>query len=163
MSSLTITFSKTGAGIENIVIEPDEEKNDGKSSFLYGEKAYFKVFADPDLELILKSTDGTLTDEGQGQEQVEEEITFLERAEQNTRKPCLSLTSYDWLGNSLASITKTGLFLIKCELTPEPAGDNGIGLARLKYNTQFKRYGIKVLEKPYDEYSVIVNITGMKG
>jgi len=66
--------------------------------------------------------------------------------------------SYKWLGNNLGRIQKTGLFTLKVEKTPDPAGDNGIGLARVCYNTQFYRYAISVSQKSYDEYPVIVYV-----
>lgn len=161
MSSVTISFTTalpTGGG-KDVVIELDDEKNNGKTTFRYGEKAYFKIFYDPALNVVVDKTDGILTDEGQGQETVEEFVSFIDSKEATLNKPCLNILSVEWLGNSLGSITQQGLYSIITEKTPELGGSNGIGLAKIEYTTQFKRYAISIPEKNVDEYQVIVAAT----
>ncbi len=157
MASLSITFtasSETG----DIVIELDDDRNNGKSEFLYGEKAYFKVFYDPSLVLYVTSSDGTITSEGNGQEIVEDDYEFISDSEQTVSKPIMSIVDYTWLGNSLGTISKTGLYTFECSDTPDPS--NNIGVARVRYASQFARYAVTVGSKPYDTYNVVVSCVG---
>ena len=158
MASLTITF-KSFISEEDILIELDEEKNNGKTEFLYGEKAYFKVYA-PDINYQIVSSDGTITSEGIGQETVEETLEFVEGREQTTSKPIVAINSYSWLGNSLGNISKKDIKTIQAEKEPDAIGPNGIGLLRLQYSTQFIRYSITVPQKQEAEYEVLVVVVG---
>lgn len=156
MSSLTITF-KTITSDADIIIELDDERNNGKTEFMFGEKAYFKVFADPSVNVSIRATDGTITNEGTGQDVVEENLQFIDSNEATTSKPILSISSYEWLGNSLGTITKKDVKTLQAEKTPDPLGDNGIGLLNVKYLSSFRRYAISVPQiSGKNEYSVLV-------
>ncbi len=157
MATITITFTAT-AETGDVVIELDNEMNKGKTQFLYGEKAYFKVFYDPSLVLSVTASDGTITEEGYGQEQIEETFNFVDTNEVKVRKPILSLVETTWFGQSLGSLQKDGLFKLVASEQPNP--ENKVAIAKVKYVTQFKRYAIRVSNKPYDEYPVLVSVVG---
>lgn len=155
--SVTITFSKAVAGggdqEGNLVVELDEEKNAGKSQFLYGEKAYFKVYKYPaSMVLTLTSTDGAISSEGSGTSPEEENIAFSNTNEASSSKPVKSIDSSMWFGASLGSVSADG-----SKIT---ASQSGIGVLNLKYKSDFLRYAIVVPVKDYDEYPVIVFISG---
>lgn len=157
MASLTITFTAS-ADTGDIVIELDDDMNNGRSEFLYGEKAYFKVFYDPSLVLYVTSSDGVITAEGMGQDSVEDDYEFTDGTEQSVSKPIMSIIDYTWFGNNLGTIRKTGLYTFECADTPDPA--TKVGIARVQYASQFARYAITVGTKPYDTYSVMVSCVG---
>jgi hypothetical protein len=158
--TITITFvSETGdggggAGNEIIQVELDSERNNGKTRFLFGEKAYFKIYKYPStMRLTLDSTDGTIFDEGSGTSDEEELITFSNSNEGSADKPIKSVTSSNWIGRSLGSISAAGRTVT--------ASQKGIGVLDFKYKADFIRKSISVPVKDgYDEYPVVVLVSG---
>lgn len=164
MPSITLTFSSDAS--DNLVIELDAEKNENRTVFSYGSKAYFKVFGDPNLTLNLDKTAGVLSDEGTGQEQLTTEVAFLTSEKATFSKPVMSIISNTWFGNSLGNISKNSLYEIECETEPSAFKSDGIGICEIDYKTYFSRYSILVEEQldakghPIPSFPVIVYITG---
>jgi hypothetical protein len=159
--TVTITFvSETagegegGADNQIIQIELDSEKNNGKNQFLFGEKAYFKIYKYPStLNIVLDSTDGTIFDEGSGTSDEEELITFANSNEGSSDKPIQSVFSSTWIGRSLGAISASGRTVTASQL--------GIGVLDFKYKSDFIRKSITVPVKTgYDEYPVVVLVSG---
>lgn len=152
---VTITFV-VAPDIEAVYAELDDDRNDDKTQFVYDEKAYFKVFTTPaNLSINLTSTDGSITFEGNGEEDIEELLVFTEteEGEENqvtVTRPITSLISTDWLGNSLGALS--------VEENVITASLLGIGVCKVTYRTSFRRYALYLSERDEDTYTVIVLI-----
>lgn len=152
--SISITFvtEKVAAG-EALVVELDTEKNDDKTQFLYGEKAYFKIYTFPeDMVLVVTPSDGDITLEGSGESEEEEVVLFTNVSESSCSKPVSSITDSKWLGTSLGSVSAVGQ---KITVSSE-----GVAVLNLEYKAKFRRYALSLSEKEEDEYVVIVYIQG---
>lgn len=152
--SISISFvtSEVAAG-EALVVELDAEKNEDKTQFLYGEKAYFRVYTYPgDMDLTITESDGTITLEGSGESEEEEDIAFANVSEGSCSKPVKSITSSKWLGNSLGSVSAEG--------TKITTSKEGVAVLKLKYKADFRRYALSLSTKEEDSYTVIVYIQG---
>lgn len=160
-SSITVTFA-TAADIEAghmLYVELDGDKNaeeygSEKSQFLYGEVAYFRVFKSPsDLKYDIVISDGSLTDHGKGtyvtKEDSPEMATFINTNTARSRLPVKTLTSQEWLGNSLGNVNVSDdVNLI--------AGKSGVGVLSYSITADFDRKGISVPNKNVPEYPVII-------
>jgi len=115
-SSVTITFATSTAGAGgSIYVELDEEKHievygSSKSSFLFGEVAYFSILTDPiDMGYEIIVSDGVLADQGNGlySTPADEPLiaTFADAKTASFPKPVDLVTSYSWLGNALGNIS----------------------------------------------------------
>ncbi|MDD3553212.1 MAG: hypothetical protein PHC35_01640 [Deltaproteobacteria bacterium] len=152
--SITIQFGIVGdAG--KISIELDEEMNQGKTQFAYGSKAYFQVYADPGLTVHLIKTDGILTNEGVGTRTFDEQVQFIDSQTAELGKPIRSIESYQWYGQDLGNITKTGIYQIKCAQSPDIT-QGKIGITKVSYKADFTRYAISVPNKGVPEYPVLI-------
>lgn len=162
-SSITVTFvTQTSEDAEennqSIHVELDDEKNlevygEEKSQFLYGEKAYFRIYKYPDsLAISLTQSDGTLTNEGSGTSETSENISFTNTNEGSAAKPVNQITGSSWLGKSLGAVSAVG--------TTVSASQTGVGVLKLEYTSNFTRHAISVEQKTEDEYPVIVFISG---
>ena len=154
--SIVVTFyTETAEGEEYqaLAVELDDEMNDNKTQFRYGEKAYFRIFKYPSsLSITISKSDGTITSEGSGDSEEEATITFVNTDEGSVSKPVKSITSYEWLGNSLGSVSAVG--------TKIKASKSGIGVLKLTYRSDFIRHAISVSTKVEDTYPVVVFILG---
>lgn len=152
--SITIQFGVIGdAG--KVAIELDEDMNQGKTQFAYGSKAYFQVYADPGLTVDIIKTDGTLTSEGVGTRLFDEQVQFIDAQTAELGKPIRSIESYQWYGQNLGTITKTGIYQIKCAQAPNISLGK-IGIANVSYKADFTRYAISVPNKGVPEYPVLI-------
>jgi len=153
MASITITFTKVGEGAENIVIELDEEKNKGKARFVYGDKAYFRVYSEGNYKI--NSTDGSVVKVGSISSTEEEFVQFVDSKQVKVSKPINSLLSTNWFGKSLGNITKTDTFTLECSEDVDPSSGK-IGIAKVKYASRYDLYYITLPKKPQPEYPVLV-------
>ena len=155
--SISIRFTVAGgAGELPIVIELDNEMNDGRTEFLFGSRAYFKIFSPPGVNYQLRSSDGTILGEGNGLDTIKEYISFIEEKTATVSKPVVGPFTFTWLGVSLGNIIKKNFFEVECE--KQPGVENGCGIAYVEYQTQFNRYSITVQSPANDikEYEVLV-------
>lgn len=159
MSSVLITFTTQGDSGKNWIVELDEKLNGGKSTFAFGEKAYFKVFSEKNATPIVVSSDGTVTAEGDGVEDVEETVEFIDSQEAFLSKPCVNIKSTMWFGNSLGNITLESPFSIKAEKEPQISG-NGVAIAKITYTTTFRRFAISIPSSQFDEHPVLIVVAG---
>lgn len=156
--SITISFcSEVSEEGQSLVMDLDEEENDEKTQFLYGTKAFFRVFKFPyTLSVELFKSDGTLAGEGSGTADIEETITFANTDTASISKPGASLVSYSWLGNSLGSVSIEGGTVKSSKV--------GVGVLRLVFRAPFDRHSVTLGEKEdIDEYPVIIFALGTAG
>jgi hypothetical protein len=152
--SINITFvtAEVAAG-ESLVVDLDADMNDDKSQFEYGEKAYFRIFAYPDSMIItVEKSDGTITSEGSGEAEVEEDIVFANTNTATSSKPVKSIVSQEWLGTSLGSVSATG--------TKITASQEGVAVLKLTYKADFERRALSLPTQDEDEYTVVIFIQG---
>lgn len=156
-TNTTITFSTTGT-TESITIETDNERNSGKSSFSYGETAYFRVYSANPESLSVVSTAGTIEYAGvYVSDRDAENIQFVDSAEYEYQYPIEAVTAYIWYGQSLGQIAKTGTAKIASEITPDAA--NGIiGLASVTVSAKYALYSITLATQPESEFPVLVDV-----
>jgi len=152
-TSIVLTFAASCAAEDHyITAEMDDEKNQGKTCFLYGEKIYFRVITIPkDMNIRLEPSDGSVSNEGTGYFEYEEDVQFANTNEANTQYPIDSIVSSEWLGNSLGSISVVGDNIIR-------ATESGVAILRLKYGVTYRSYAATVGPRDYPEYSVLVYI-----
>ena len=152
--SISINFvtAEVAAG-EALVVELDEEKNEDKTQFLYGEKAYFKVYKHPSaMQIEIVVSDGTVASEGSGTSDEEENIAFVNSTEGSASKPIKSITSSKWLGNSLGSVSAEG--------TKVTASSEGVAVLKLNYKADYTSHALSLSSKDEDSYTVVVFIQG---
>ena len=136
-----------------LVVELDAEKNEDKSQFLYGEKAYFRIYTYPgNMGITITESDGNVTSEGSGKSEEEEDIVFTDANEGSCSKPVSSIISSKWLGNSLGSVSAEG--------TKITVSSKGVAVLKLKYKASFRRYALSLSAKSEDSYTVIVYVQG---
>ena len=153
-ASIVLTFAASCAEEEGhyITAEMDDEKNQGKTCFLYGEKIYFRVITIPkDMNIRLESSDGSVSNEGTGYFEYEEDVQFANTNEANTQYPIDSIISSEWLGNSLGSISVIGDNTIRTT-------ESGVAILRLRYGVTYRSYAATVGPRDYPEYSILVYI-----
>lgn len=79
-SSLTISFVATASGDQFIDLELDDDLNNEKTSFLFGETAFFRVFTNcSTVDFYL--SEGSISSVGSGSIEMTEVITFTEPPE----------------------------------------------------------------------------------
>lgn len=151
--SVTIQFVAVTVAAE-LILQLDSVKNDEKTSFNYGEKAYFQAFSHPTtMGLSLTPTDGVISNEGSGSSDEEETITFVDSDEGSVSKPVQSITSYSWLGTSLGSVSSDGTTKIK-------TSRKGTGVLKIVYKSDFRRYGLMLGTRDEESYQVVVVVVG---
>ncbi len=160
MTKATISFV-TQETDSNIKIYLDEDRNldsqgNAKSSFLFGDTAYFRVYSDKPDGIFAVSTDGTVASMGTYTEDVSEEIvTFITKNSAEPDKPVSSISAYTWLGKSLGALTRDGAYSIRCADTPKPA-EGQIASASVSYRTSYRLFGLTLGKKNRDTYPVTV-------
>jgi hypothetical protein len=154
-ASLTVSFVNATSNAD-VVVELDAERNAGKTQFAFGTKAYFKVFADPSLNLNIDNSDGTVTPEGLGTDLITEELTAVDAQTQNTAKVMVSVADSEWYGNSMGAVTKTAAKTVVFEKLPAPGSANGVAIGQVKYYATFRRYAVQVPDKGVPTYNVLV-------
>ena len=154
-SSITVEF-KTQCEVEgeSLAVALDDDLNEGRSCFLYGEKVYFRVYHSPALVITVESSDGSIFLESLGSSDKESEnISFADTNEASVSKLIKAVTSYSWFGRSLGSILKTGITSIR-------ASNTGVAIAAVEYTTQYDVYSITLSDKGIETYPVLVLVKG---
>jgi len=160
-TSVTLKFVRScldedgdgGAGSHSIKAELDDEKNKGKTCFMYGEKIYFNIFTCPeDMVLSLTPTDGKVFKETDGEKTIDEElIQFIKEKEASLSYPVATLIATQWMGNGLGSLAAIGCSVVQ-------AGEEGTAIAKVKYKSNFKGYSVSLPFRDADEYPVTILI-----
>lgn len=160
-TSLTVTFvtdvitDDSGTPINaSIQVALDSVRNNDRTQFLYGSKAYFKVYSAPsDMSLQLIASDGTITEEGSGTEDIDDVVTFGNSDNGSVTYPVQSIVASEWLGKSLGAVHGEGNRVVSV--------NSGVGILDVTYRTPFRRYAISVPTKDVDEYAVAIYIQGV--
>lgn len=161
-ANTTITFSTSGAS-DSITIETDSVLNvdnagRAKSSFSYGDKAYFRVYSDDLSKLAVCSTAGTIEDHGiQQADRDAENVQFVDSQEYSYSYPIQSVVSHEWFGRDMGRIEKSGTASIKCETAPNAAGGI-IGLASVKVSAQYRLFSITLPIQTKSEFPVLIDV-----
>ncbi|KJR41316.1 hypothetical protein MCHI_002785 [Candidatus Magnetoovum chiemensis] len=165
-NSITLSFSTicaTDTGLtdeenKDITVEPDEDRNEGKTCFAFGEKYYFDVFTiPPDMAITLSTTDGAVKYEGEFTKQVTEQVVFTTLAadEENssnnadTAKYIQSLDSVTFYGADLGALTKIGSKTVKC-------ANFGHSVAEITYTTTYRLYSVTCPPRDTSPYPIDV-------
>lgn len=155
-TSITVTFVTEAENLDvNAVLQVqlDSTLNLGETRFLFGSKAYYQVFFSPSTMTITQTaSDGNITEEGSGTEEVTEYITFANSNEGSTGYPIGSVVSAEWFGTNLGALSYIG--------NTVQASKSGVGILKLIYNSAFNRYAISVQSTGDSEYYVLVYIAG---
>lgn len=160
MTKATISFV-TQETDSSIKIALDNERNldsqgGVKSSFLFGDTAYFRVYSDTPDGVFAVSTDGTVTSMGAFTEDVTDEIvTFITKNTTEPDKPVSSISSYTWLGKSLGAVTLDGAYSLRCADVPKPS-EGQIASAAVSYRSVYRLFGLTLSKKNRDVYPVTV-------
>ncbi|KWT81134.1 hypothetical protein [Candidatus Magnetominusculus xianensis] len=158
-SKSTITIEFTNKSSVDCEFELVKELNGDKTQFPFGKKVYFDVLTDPEAEVNLTATDGTITSEGTGTKTEEDEaVAFTDSQEQSVKRYITSITSYEWYGNDkLGEITKKDSKTIQCTIKPDPAdADVGVAIGAITYVTPYRRHAIVVEDPGIDPYKIMV-------
>lgn len=144
-ASLTIAFGTSdGDSSANgtLTIELDSRAdgyNKGKSSFTPGEYAYFLVYASDGLSVTVAASAGQVSFVGEVNIEKTEDVTFAGSETTTLTCPASSITSSEWMGTSLGSIS---LGSDKVTLTASGGGAGKVGMATITYKALAKVYGL---------------------
>lgn len=136
-TSIVVQFSQNAAGghLSAEIDSRDTGLNKGNTSFIPGDTAYFLLFKSPDVIIdALAVSAGSLVSAAGGLYDVEEWVTFADVLEMTPSKPITSGFSFQWFGNNLGPITVVG-GVMRCAI-------KGIGVAKVKYQSQYTGHGI---------------------
>lgn len=142
-TSIVVQFSQGSSGILTAEIDARETGlNGGDTSFLPGDIARFLVFKSSDVVLDLVTSSigvAAIASLGTGLYVVgdtgeEEWLTFADTAEADLPKPYTSGFEYEWYGNNLGVPSVQGTKVV----LPQ----KGIGVLRVKYNSQYQAYAL---------------------
>lgn len=159
-AAITVTFvtedeltDEDGNVYTSLQVELDSDRNEGETRFLFGSKAYYKIFKSPtDLIIVQTQSDGVITDEGAGTEEVTIYITFANTNKGTLNYPLDSIVSAEWLGNDLGALSYTGNIVTSSK--------SGVGVLKVVYNAIFTRHAISVNADGVTEYAVLIYIEG---
>lgn len=150
--SITITFVST-PDEPALVLELDSDMNEEATEFDYNTTAYFLAYSDPsDMTLTMTPSDGSISSQGNGESEEEEFLSFVNTNEATLSKPCLSVTSTEWLGTSLGAVSVDG--------TKVTVSQEGVGVLKINYTSAFRRYGLYLSTKDEENYPVVVYVVG---
>jgi len=167
MTDATISFVTSSKG-SKILITADEDRNTDeygktKSTFAYGETAYFRVYSEHPEKAAVYASDGVLTAMGIFTEDVTDETSvFLDSASADTDKPVAAVNSFEWLGSSLGSITRKSTYSVQCAVEPKPS-QGLFGTALVSYRTSYALFGITLPVRNKESYPVLVYAEAVNG
>ncbi|MEA3272338.1 MAG: hypothetical protein U9P90_01570 [Patescibacteria group bacterium] len=159
-TSISIKFvtnvDDVGAEQNIIKVELDDEYNNNETTFNYGTKAYYRIYQYPDsgsMTVYQTQSDGTITAEGSGSGDQEEQVTFANTNTASSGFPIKSITDTTWLGNDLGAVSGTGTTIKSSQV--------GVGVLKIEYTADFTRHAISVpTQGELEEYTVIIYING---
>lgn len=143
-TTIRVSFGSGQGGAANIQVEVDDRPdgfNSGKTSFNPGDTAWFLVYLPPGYALSGDPalTGGNLDTSRAGTVitlEKEVDVVFENTDEATLPYPAQSIISAVWMGNSLGSLT------ILNDATTLKATTKGFAVARIKYRTQARAYGV---------------------
>lgn len=161
-ANLTITFAVSCSENNGITVELDDELNDGASCFLFGDKAYFRIYTIPlglkyDIYITALSSQGAVHKVNTAilQTGLEQDIEFIEEVNATTEKPIKDLISCNWYGRNLGVMTKADDGGVKvAAIGSKPR----IGIANVRYTSQYDSWYLTISNAPEDTFPVIVYI-----
>lgn len=159
-TAITVTFvtedeleDEDGNVYTSLQADLDSEANDGETRFLFGSKAYYRIFKSPtDLVVAQVQSAGVITDEGNGTDEITEYITFANTNRGRIGYPLESVVSAEWLGNDLGALSYVGNIVTSSQV--------GVGVLKVVYNVIFTRHSISANAEGETEYAVLIYITG---
>lgn len=157
-TTLVIDFGETEQG--SIAAALDSEKNGGNATFGPGDVIHFRVWAASDY--AVKATSGVLvknTTSTKATDTIEDEIiTFTGSNMTNAQFFVKSITSQEWFGTSLGTLTAGKYNNINVATTEK----NPIGAAQIDYITEFDEWQITAPAYTSDSYAIVIFIQALK-
>ena len=176
-ASLSITFSteildEDGNTTEGYLsAELNSEDNNGKSSFLFGDTANYRVYKASNVTLQTPIvSDGSEGPVSSGlTEEIVEVVTFSGSETASTSKYIQSLTSAVRLGGrDLGSISKVGPTSVRCSRVSTGPLDPLVGVYKLTYQTSYSLRRLFSVSQPagfgvdgFDSYPVVIYLIGV--
>ncbi|WP_022852023.1 hypothetical protein [Limisalsivibrio acetivorans] len=158
MSDVKISFVTPESMESGVVIMLDDAANKGRKRFIYGETAWFRVYAQRPDAVLYSSSAGSIIDAGTASGVLDDEVyTFVESRELKTNVPFRSVSSWKWYGNSLGNISKTDVNRISSDVDPK---DGGIAVAKVSLLADYRRFGITVPASNEPEFPVVIYVYG---
>jgi hypothetical protein len=161
-TNTTITFSVKDDS-RGIKIELDDTLNTdskgiAKRSFAYGERAFFRVYAENLSALSVCATAGTITDHGTKiTDMPVTYVSFTDAPDHSFTHPVSAVSSYEWFGRNLGKITKSALTKITCETAPDVS--NGvIGIAAVTMSAPYRLFDITLADQSRGEFPVLIDV-----
>lgn len=156
-STLQINFqTAVEAAGASLSAELLAEDNGGATQIPYGQAARFRVYKyPPEMVLSVIPSDGSVAYLTSGTATIEGEfVEFVDTAEGQAQRPVASLTSYDWLGNSLGTLTATGGERLAASVA-------GVAVARVSYTASYELWSLTLPQRDADSWQVVALIRGV--
>ena len=172
-TSLTISFTIEGMEQQyQLSAEVNADDNNGKTSFLFGDTAYYRVYKSSNIaSMIVITSDGSeaLANSNITATLSDEIVTFSGSSESSTSKPMITLISATALGSSaLGTISANGEAGVKCSKVSSGPLDPIVGVYRVTYRTQYALRRLSGVAQPsgfglgdFTSYPVLVYIVGV--
>lgn len=151
--------SSTGTGVDAYLSAEIDSRADGlnagKTSFVPGDTAYFLVFKSDNVSYSAPiPTAGTVTAGAAQTVEKTEDLQFSDADTATISIPTTALSSVQWLGTSLGSLTLTG--------TTVKASAKGVAIARVTYNVTADSYALAspATLDGLTDFSIMVYILG---
>lgn len=154
-TSTTITFAVVSdADGSSITVELDAAANNSKSTFLPGDTAHFLVHANPPgLAVSVDTTVGAVAANGTKVVAVEEQLQFVQSAEESLGKVPNGTVTTAWIGRAGGAPTISGTSV------KLPGVTNGV--LKCNYETTAKSYRLSGVTIPtgMDEIGVLIVVS----
>jgi len=176
-ASLSISFQTEVVGGDgsssHLSVEVNSEDNNGKTQFLFGDTAKYRIYKSPDIRsLIIIISDGSEGPDSSGlTAEMVETLAWTGSPTANTSKLIQSLISAERMGGlNLGSISKVGPTTLQCSKQSTGPLDPLVGVYKVKYRTQYDLRKLWNVAEPagfglngFDSYPVVVYLIGIVG
>lgn len=163
-TSIVVSFSSGESGGLFFVEVDDREAadgglNGGKTSFLPGDTVFLLAYKSSGVIIDgVQSSIGSMSFVGNATMIKSEDIIFAGETEVSVRYPIVSGLTYEWVGNSLGSISQVGDNTLR--VPAPPSGAYSVGVAKCSYTTQAGIYRLAHSDPGYSEYDVVAFFAG---
>lgn len=160
-ATVRVQFGSGSLESDHLSVEVDDRSsgpNEGKTSFLPGDTAWFLVYRSAGLELTLDASAGSITG---GQEVTltkTEDVAFEDTAAGSLPVPAVAITDVLWIGRSLGGLqlSKDGKSIT--------ASASGVAIARVTYVAKAVSYALTAPASVagLNDFDVLVLVTGSR-
>lgn len=137
-TSIVVNFSTGAAAETNKILkaELDEIKNEDKTSFIGGDAVFYGVYKENVLGFTQKNSAGQISFVSNVERTKVDTITFADTNTASLSFPVKSISSVEWLGTSLGSLTYIGNSQVK-------ATNPGCAIAKVTYKSSATIYKLQ--------------------